>query len=88
MISVHFQGKPFSFTIIQAYALTSNEEEAEIERSYEDLLEKAMAPHSSTLAWKILWMEEPGGLPSMGSHRVGHDCSNLAAAAAAWGVRF
>ena len=35
--------------------------------------EKAMAPHSSTLAWKIPWMEEPGGLPSMGSHRVGHD---------------
>ena len=42
-----------------------------------------MAPHSSTLAWKIPWMEEPGGLPSMGSHRVGHDWRNLAAAAAA-----
>ena len=36
-------------------------------------LEKAMAPHSSTLAWKIPWTEEPGGLPSMGSHRVGHN---------------
>ena len=36
-------------------------------------LEKAMAPHSSTLAWKITWMEEPGGLQSMGSLRVGHD---------------
>ena len=36
-------------------------------------MEKAMAPHSSTLAWKIPWMEEPGGLPSMGSLRVGHD---------------
>ena len=36
-------------------------------------LEKAMAPHSSTLAWKIPWMEEPGRLPSMGSRRVGHD---------------
>ena len=35
--------------------------------------EKAMAPHSSTLAWKIPWMEEPGGLQSMGSLRVGHD---------------
>ena len=34
---------------------------------------KAMAPHSSTLAWKIPWTEEPGGLPSMGSHRVRHD---------------
>ena len=31
-----------------------------------------MAPHSSTLAWKIPWMEEPGRLQSMGSHRVGH----------------
>ena len=35
--------------------------------------EKAMAPHSSTLAWKLPWMEEPGGLQSMGSRRVGHD---------------
>ena len=35
--------------------------------------EKAMATHSSTLAWKLPWMEEPGRLPSMGSHRVGHD---------------
>ena len=34
--------------------------------------EKAMAPHSSTLAWKIPWTEEPGGLPSMVLHRVGH----------------
>ena len=41
-----------------------------------------MALHSRTLAWKIPWMEEPGGLPSMGSHRVGHDWSDLAAAAA------
>ena len=36
-------------------------------------MEKAMATHSSTLAWKIPWMEEPGGLQSMGSLRVGHD---------------
>ena len=35
--------------------------------------EKAMAPHSSTLARKVPWMEEPGGLQSMGSLRVGHD---------------
>ena len=35
--------------------------------------EKAMAPHSSTLGWKIPWMEEPGRLQSMGSRRVGHD---------------
>ena len=41
-----------------------------------------MATHSSVLAWRIPGTEEPGGLPSMGSHRVGHDCSDLAAAAA------
>ena len=35
--------------------------------------EKAMAPHSSTLAWKIPWMEDPGGLQSMGLLGVGHD---------------
>ena len=45
-------------------------------------LEKEMATHSSVLAWRIPGMGEPGGLPSMGSHRVGHDRSDLAAAAA------
>ena len=39
----------------------------------EDPLEKEMATHSSILAWRILWMEEPGRLQSMGSQRVGHD---------------
>ena len=39
----------------------------------EDPLEKEMATHSSTLAWKIPRMEEPGGIQSMGSQRVGHD---------------
>ena len=39
MISVHFQGKPFNITVIQVYAPTSNAEEAEIERLYEDLVE-------------------------------------------------
>ena len=38
----------------------------------ENPLEKGMATHSSLLAWKILWTEEPGGLQSMESHRVGH----------------
>ena len=46
-------------------------------------LEKEMATLSSVLAWRIPEMGEPGGLPSMGSHRVGHDGSDLAAAAAA-----
>ena len=40
---------------------------------WEDLLEKEMAIHSSNLAWKIPWTEEPGGLQSMGSQRVGHN---------------
>ena len=44
--------------------------------------EKAMAPHSSILAWRIPWTEEPGRLQSMGSLGVGHDWSDLAAAAA------
>ena len=39
----------------------------------EDLLEKEMATHSSILAWRIPWMEEPGRLQSMGSQGVGHD---------------
>ena len=55
-------------------------------------LEKEMAPHSSVLAWRIPVTVEPGGLPSMGSHRVRHDCSELAAAAAVhigkWDGRF
>ena len=42
-----------------------------------------MAAHSSILTWRIPGMEEPGGVPSMGSYRVGHDYSDLAAAAAA-----
>ena len=39
----------------------------------EDPLEREMATHSSILAWRIPWTEEPGGLQSMGSQRVGHD---------------
>ena len=50
MISVRLQGKPFNITVIQVYAPTSNAEEAEFEWFYEDLLEKAMTTHSSTLA--------------------------------------
>ena len=50
-------------------------------------LEKDMATHSSVLAWRIPGTGEPGGLPSMGPHRVGHDWSDWAAAAAARGGR-
>ena len=52
-------------------------------------LEKEMATHSSVLAWKIPGTGEPAGLPSMGSHRVGHGWSNLAeAAGAAWRIKY
>ena len=47
-------------------------------------LEKEMATHSSVLAWRIPGTREPGGLPSMGSHRAGHYRSDLTVAAAAW----
>ena len=40
---------------------------------HEDALEEGMAPHSSILAWRVPWMEEPGGLQFMGSQRVKHD---------------
>ena len=49
-------------------------------------LEKEMATHSSVLAWRIPGTAEPGGVPSMGSHRVGHDWSDLAAAAAKYNI--
>ena len=52
------------------------------------VLEKEMATHSSVLAWRIPGMGEPDGLPSMGSHRVRHDWSDLAAAAAVIFVGF
>ena len=47
-------------------------------RGREDPLEKEMAIHSGILAWRIPWREEPGVLQSIGSQRVGHNCSDLA----------
>ena len=55
---------------------------------YFHALEKEMATHSSILAWRIPGAGEPGGLPSMWSHRVGHDWSDLAAAAAAYLISY
>ena len=54
---------------------------------YFHALEKEMATHSSVLAWRIPGTGEPGGLPSMGSHRVGHNWSDLAAVGEALGSR-
>ena len=56
---------------------------AQLRSSHTLVMEKEMATHSTVLAWRIPGTDEPSGLPSMGSHRVGHDCSGLAAAAAA-----
>ena len=57
----------FIYIYIHIYDLPLNTHYVQI------YMEKAMASHSNTLAWKIPWMEEPGRLQSMGSLRVGHD---------------
>ena len=57
----------YMYDVISMYLYTS------LYILYTYIVEKAMAPHSSTLAWKTPWTEEPGGLQSMGSRRVGHD---------------
>ena len=53
--------------------LTAVRETRVLSRGWEDLLEEGMATHSSILAWRIPWIEEPGGLHSMGSQRVRHN---------------
>ena len=52
---------------------TCNVEDLGLITGWEDSLEEGMATHSSILAWRISWTEEPGGLQSMGLHRVGHN---------------
>ena len=66
---------PTTFVYIWHYGPTTYNIFSQLKNCYmkNRLRSKAMAPHSSTLAWKIPWMEEPGGLQSMGSWRVGHD---------------
>ena len=53
--------------------LTAIQETWVLSLGWEDFQEKGMASHSSMLAWRILWTEEPGGLQSMGSQRVRHN---------------
>ena len=68
--------KEFRIMIVKMIKNLENEMEKmqdSINKDLEELMEKAMAPHSSTLAWEIPWTEEPGGLESMGSLRAGHD---------------
>ena len=62
------------FLVVQIVKRLSTMQETWVQSlGWEDLLEKEMATHSSTLAWKIQWMEEPVRLQSMGSQRVRHD---------------
>ena len=56
-----------------AYSPWGRQESDTTEQLHFHALEKEMATHSSILAWRIAGTEEPGGLPSMGSHRVGHN---------------
>ena len=60
-------------TVLQLVKWNTQDKKKEINTELILVLEKAMAPHSSTLAWKIPWMEEPRRLQSMGSLKVGHD---------------
>ena len=81
--SGHRTGKGQSSFQSQRNAMPKNAQTtSQLNSSHTLVMEKAMAPHSSTLAWKIPWMEEPGRLQSMGSWRVGHDWNDLAAATA------
>ena len=67
MISVHFQGKPFSITVIQVYAPTGNAEEAEVERFYEDLQDLLeLTPQKDILFIKGDWNEKVGGQETPG----------------------
>ena len=53
MISIHFQGKPFNITVIQVYALTSNAEDAEAERFYEDLQDLLELTHTKKISFSL-----------------------------------
>ena len=65
---------PWTSLVAQTVKRLPTMQETQVQSlSQEDLLEKEMATHSSILAWKIPWTEEPGRLHSMGSQRVGHD---------------
>ena len=73
-------GKSHGRRSLVSYSPRGREESDTTERlHFHFALEKEMATHSSVLAWRIPGMGEPGGLPSMGSHGVGHDWSDLAA---------
>ena len=69
-----FKGQLSTSLVAQTVKHLSTMRETRVQSlGWEDPLEKEMAIHSSTIAWKIAWREEPGRLLSMGSQRVGHD---------------
>ena len=74
-------GKSHGWRSLVGYSPWGREEFDTTEQLHFHTLEKEMATHSSVLAWRILGTVEPDGLPSIGSHRVGHDWSDLAKAA-------
>ena len=76
--SINSVGFPGSANSKELYCQFRREEMRVRSLGWEDALEEGMAAHSSILAWRIPWAEEPGGLQSIGSHRVGHDCSDFA----------
>ena len=76
-LSLSYQGSP---DVTDCFFSTVSQMRLAV-KLMDPFMEKEMATHSSVLAWRIPGMGEPGGLPSMGSHRVGHDWSDLAAAA-------
>ena len=73
MIHIHYYIKGASLVAQKVKRLPAVQETPVQLLGQEDPLEKEMETHSSTLAWKIPWMEKPGKLQSMGSQRVGHD---------------
>ena len=72
-ISLSLQGLGTSLVAQTVKCLPTIRETGVQSLCWEDLLEKEIATHSSVLAWRIPGTGEPGGFPSMGSHRVGHD---------------
>ena len=77
---IHFPHKDFFFPTVSKHNTSKGKKSQLVQCSYKFIQHIwicNMLRHSSTVAWKIPWMEEPGGLPSMGSHRVGHDWSDF-----------
>ena len=73
MCPVRVGYKRDSLTLVEGWKRGSTDWFGDLGKDWVTFAEKTVAPHSSTLAWKISWTEEPGRLQSMGSLRVGHD---------------